>query len=113
MPEEAAVRKDRTVFGKIVMEKEVKVIKDAIHGNWWFYGLAIAALVLIIASWIWPPTAIIDSSVLAAVGELLGWGALGAVIKAIDKGTPASLTHNGTTITVNKESTETEEDYEA
>ncbi len=88
------------------MANEIKVLKSAIQSNWWFYGLSIAAIILIIASWCWPPTAIIDASVLGAVGELLGWGALGVVIKAIDKGTPASLTHNGTTITVNKENDE-------
>ena len=85
------------------MSAEGKVLKSALEKNWWFYGLAIAAVLLIIASWCWPPTAVIDASVLGAVGELLGWAALGVLIKAIDKGTPASLTHNGTTITVNKD----------
>lgn len=85
------------------MGKEVKIIENAIQGNAWFAVLTIAAIVLIVASWFVPPMAVIDGSVLAAVGELFGFGALWTVVKAIDKGTPASLTHNGTTISVNKD----------
>ena len=88
------------------MPREIKTIENAIKGNWWFYALAGIAIVLIIASWFVPPMAVIDGSVLAAVGEIFGFAALGTVIKAIDKGTPASLTHNGTTISVNKENAE-------
>ncbi|MBO7712572.1 MAG: hypothetical protein J6S85_03330 [Methanobrevibacter sp.] len=43
---------------------------------------------------------LIDGSVLAAVGELFGFAALGTVIKAIDKGVDAQVQHNNTTITV-------------
>ncbi len=92
------------------MGKEAKIIEKAIQGNAWFAVLTIAAIVLIVASWFVPPMAVIDGSVLAAVGELFGFGALWTVVKAIDKGTPASLTHNGTTISVNKEEEVAEEE---
>lgn len=92
------------------MGKEIKIIEKAVQGNTWFAVLTVAAIVLIVASWFVPPMAVIDGSVLAAVGELFGFGALWTVVKAIDKGTPASLTHNGTTISVNKDGEENEID---
>ena len=61
------------------------------------------SIVLIVASWFVPPMGVIDGSILAGVGELFGFASLWAVYKAIDKGTPASIEHNGTTISVNKE----------
>ena len=90
------------------MGKEIKIIEKAVQGNTWFAVLTVAAIALIVASWFVPPMAVIDGSVLAAVGELFGFGALWTVVKAIDKGTPVSLTHNGTTISVNKDGEEIE-----
>ena len=84
------------------MPKEFEVIKGVVTSNIWFKILTVTAIALIVASWIWPPTAIVDSSVLAAVGELAGFGALWVVVKALDKGTPATMTHGSTTISVNK-----------
>lgn len=79
-----------------------------------FHILATVSVAMLIASWIWPPTAIIDSSVLAASGELIGWGALYTLLRAVEKGKTASVTHNGTTITVGEKEeengTETEEE---
>ena len=65
-----------------------------------FHILATVSVAILIASWIWPPTSIIDSSVLAASGELIGWGALYTLLRAVEKGKTASVSHNGTTITV-------------
>ena len=84
------------------MPKEVKVLKDAILGNWWFYILTAISVVLLIASWICPPTAVIDASVLGGIAELFAFAALGTVIKAIDNGRTASITHNDTTIEIGK-----------
>lgn len=72
-----------------------------------FHILATVSVAILVASWIWPPTAIIDSSVLAASGELIGWGALYTLLRAVEKGKTASVSHNGTTITVG----EKEKDY--
>ena len=65
---------------------------------WLFSGIG---LLLIIIAFFIPPTAYIDSSVLIAVGEINGFAALGAVIKAIDKGRSATFHHNDTEITIN------------
>ena len=72
-----------------------------------FHILATVSVAMLIASWLWPPTAIIDSSILAASGELIGWGALYTLLRAVEKGKTASVSHNGTTITVG----EKEKDY--
>ena len=55
---------------------------------------------LIIASFIVPPTGVIDPSVLAATGEIFAFAALGAVIKAIDKGVDAKVQRGNTTLVV-------------
>ena len=68
-----------------------------------FHILAAISVALLIASWVWPPTAIIDASVLAATGELIGWGALYTVIRAIDKGQSATITHGQTSVTIGKD----------
>ena len=82
--------------------------KNYLENNGFFIFFSIAALLLIVAGFIVPPTGIIDRSILIAVGELNGTLALGAVIKAIDKGSSASIKHNGTEldITSNKEKQE-------
>lgn len=80
-----------------------KIIKDAVTGNWAFWVLTIFAILLLGVAFALPPTAVIDKSVLAAVGELMGFGALWAVVKAIDTGTTAKVKHNNTEITVGDE----------
>lgn len=74
--------------------------KSYVEHNIPFHILTFLSVALLIASWIWPPTAVIDASVLAATGELIGWGALYTLLHAIDKGKSASVTHGQTTITV-------------
>lgn len=74
--------------------------KNYLENNKFFIFFSIAALLLIVAGFIVPPTGIIDSSVLIAVGELNGTLAIGAVIKAIDKGRSASIKHNGTELDI-------------
>lgn len=69
-------------------------------GNTWFHLLITFSVLLITASWFVPPMAVIDSSVLAAVGELAGFSAIGVVIKALDKGAKASVRHNSTEVSV-------------
>lgn len=85
------------------MSEEAKIIRDAVHGNWWFYTLAGIAILLIIASFIVPPLGYLEPTVLAGVGEIFAFAALGTVIKAIDQGRTASITHGNTTIEVKKE----------
>lgn len=61
-----------------------------------------AAIGLIIASFILPPPGIIDDSVLAAGGELLGFAGLLVMIYAIARGRHAKITKDqkGTSIDV-------------
>lgn len=85
------------------MEKVFQKIKMCVVGNFWFHIFAIFSMVLITASFLCPPLAVIDSSVLAAVGEVFGFAALWTLIKAMDEGHTATLTHNDTTLTIDKE----------
>lgn len=68
-----------------------EVLRNAVKGNRWFDIFGLTSIALIVASFIVPPTGVVDPSVLAAVGELFAFAALGAVIKAIDKGSSASV----------------------
>ena len=75
--------------------------KNYLANNGFFIFFSIAALLLIVAGFIVPPTGIIDRSILIAVGELNGTLAIGAVIKSIDKGRSASIKYNGTELDIN------------
>lgn len=72
---------------------------------WVFGGVSIA---LIITSFFIPPMAVVDGSIIACVGELFGFAALGAVIHAIDKGKTASVSHGQTTVTIGDREEEVE-----
>ena len=86
------------------MPKKVReAYENYVEHNTWFKVLSICAIALIVASFIVPPLGIIDSSVLAAVGEIFGFAALWTLIKAIDKGKVATISHNNTTISVGKD----------
>ena len=77
--------------------------RNYISNNGFFWFFSIIGVILIVAAFILPPISVIDNSVLIAVGEIDGMIALGAVIKAIDKGESATFTHNNTSITISKE----------
>lgn len=88
-----------------------EAVKECVLHNGWFIFFSLVAIILIIASWFVPPMAVIDSSVLAAVGEIFGFAALGTVVKAIDKGVDAKVQHNNTSLTIgdlNKDDTNEE-----
>ena len=74
---------------------------------WLFSGIG---LLLIIIAFFLPPAAQIHQSVLYAVAEINAFIALGAVIKAIDKGSSATFHHNGTEVTINSNEDDKEED---
>lgn len=88
------------------MEKVFQKIKKCVVGNFWFHIFSVFSMVLITASFICPPLAVIDGSVLAAVGEVFAFAALWTLIKAMDDGHTATLTHNDTTLTIDKEKEE-------
>ena len=74
--------------------------RNYLENNLFFWLFSLAGLGLIVASFILPPLGIIDNSVLVGIGEIDGFIALGAVIKAIDKGVDAQVQHNNTSITI-------------
>lgn len=90
------------------MAEEIKNIWANMH-RWTFMVCLALSIGLIVASWFVPPMAVVDGSVLAAVGEIFGFAALGTVINAIDKGHKATITKGDTTLTVGKEDKELEE----
>lgn len=77
----------------------MKLIKN----NTFFWVFSTIAVILLVVSFLLPPTGIIDPSALAGVGEIFSFAALGTVIKAIDKGIDAKLTHGQTEIEINND----------
>ena len=80
--------------------------RNYLQSNLFFWLFSIIGVILIIVAFILPPLSVIDNSVLIAVGEIDGMIALGAVIKAIDKGESATFTHNNTSITITNDEKE-------
>ena len=78
--------------------------------NGFFWLFSIIGILLIIIAFFLPPAAQIHQSVLIAVGEINGFAALGAVIKAIDKGSSATFHHNNTEVTITGNEDDKEED---
>lgn len=75
-------------------------LKQATLHNAWFIILSTISVGLIITSFIVPPLGVIDPSVIAASGELLGWGALWTVWRALNAGHKTTIKHNNTDITI-------------
>ena len=84
--------------------------KNYLENNSFFIFFSVASLILIVAGFIVPPTGVVDNSVLIAVGELNGTLAIGAVIKAVDKGRSATFHHNNTEVTINSNEDEEEDE---
>ena len=74
--------------------------KNYLANNGFFWLFSTIGLLLIIIAFFIPPAAQIHQSVLIAVGEINGFAALGAVIKAIDNGGSATFHHNNTELTI-------------
>ena len=84
--------------------------KNYLKDNTFFWIFSSIGLLLIIIAFFVPPAAQIHQSVLIAVGEINGFIAIGAVIKAIDKGSSATFHHNGTEVTITGNEDDKEED---
>ena len=74
--------------------------KNYLSNNLFFWLFSGIGLLLIIIAFFLPPAAQIHQSVLYAVAEINAFIALGAVIKAIDKGLDATFQHNNTSVTI-------------
>ena len=83
-----------------------KFYKNYLENNLFFWIFSIIGVIMMVVAFFIPPTAHIDSSILVGVGEINGFIALGTVLKAIDKGTDVTMSHNNTSITVNNKEDE-------
>ena len=83
--------------------------RNYLENNTFFWIFSIIGLLLIIIAFFIPPAAYIDSSVLIAVGEINGFIALGAVIKAIDNGGSATFQKGDTSVTITNNEDEEDE----
>ena len=83
--------------------------KNYLENNTFFWVFSIIGLLLIIIAFFLPPAAQIHQSILIAVGEINVCGALGAVIKAIEKGVDATFQHNNTSVTITNNDNEEDE----
>ena len=81
----------------------MKKVLSILSHDIWFHIFASISLILIVASFILPPTGVIDPSVIGAVGEIAGFGALWELHIAIRKGFDAKFSHHDTTIEINKD----------
>lgn len=63
--------------------------------------LAAISAIMLIGTALTPPMWVIDSSMLAAVGELFAFAALFKAGEAVDRGIDAKVTHGQTTIELN------------
>jgi hypothetical protein len=59
--------------------------------DFWLKILTLTSIGLLVAAFICPPTAVIDASVLAATGELVGFAAIWQFSKAINKNIDAKI----------------------
>ena len=83
--------------------------KNYLQSNLFFWLFSGIGLLLIIIAFFIPPTAYIEQSVLIAVGEINGFIALGAVIKAVDKGVDATFQKGDTSVTITNNENEEDE----
>ena len=86
--------------------------RNYLANNGFFWLFSTIGLLLIIIAFFIPPAAQIHQSVLIAVGEINGFAALGAVLKAIDNGGSATFHHNGTDVTINSNEDDKQEEDE-
>lgn len=77
-----------------------KLLKQAVHKNYAFWITLGISIFLILGGALVPPPFIIDNSIFVAVGELMGFAALGILSKAIEQGLDARVKHGDTTIEV-------------
>ena len=69
----------------------IKECKECWKQDIWLKVLTITSILLIVIAFFIPPMAVVDGSVLAAVGELTGIGALWQFTKAMNKNIDAKV----------------------
>lgn len=78
-----------------------QLFKECVMDNLIFKILSLSAVILLFTSLFLPPMGEISPSVIAATGEIAGFGAIWSVLVAIKKDKGITVSHGGTTITVN------------
>lgn len=68
-----------------------------------FISCLFVSVILLVISWIAPPPFEISSSVIAGVGELFAFAALGEVCAALERGMSAKISRGDTSVEVFKE----------
>lgn len=91
------------------MNKSSKTKNGLLYSIWnrvnkvaFFICLAISIMLIVIAFFV-PPTAVIDSSVLTATGEIFGFCALLTVMDAVERGHDIKMQKGETSISINKD----------
>lgn len=81
-----------------------EIIKNALvkgtYHNVAFWVCLSVSIFLIVTAFFIPPKAIVDSSVIACVGEIFAFAALGAFIRALDKGVDAKIRKGETEVSI-------------
>lgn len=84
------------------------MIGKFLREHWTFDIFSLVSVGLIVASFIVPPTGVIDPTVLAATGELFAFAALYVVFVAVLNGTKASVQKGDIALTVSGKETSEE-----
>jgi len=81
------------------MGKVVAIFRASV----WLRVCTIASIILLVASFCVPPLGVIDSSVLAATGEIFGFGALWLVYIGLEKGVDAKIKRGDTEVSIDSQ----------
>lgn len=78
---------------------------DKFHKRVFLICLLVSVFLLVV-SFFTPPKWVIDATILAAVGELFGFAALGEIVAAIERGKTAKITKGDITLSVGDDNQE-------
>lgn len=81
-------------------KKEVENIKKASKRSPAYWVCTILSVILLVTSFILPPTGVIDNSVLTAAGILFGFAGLGVLDHNLANGKIGKVTKGDTTISI-------------
>ena len=92
--------------------KEEKIEKKLLRNRVEFWVCLMTSVGLLVGGFFTPPMAVIDGSVLQAVGLLLGYGTIAQLPVVIGSAKSAKITHGNTTIEVSRKQKEDEQNEE-
>lgn len=83
------------------LEEKKKARKACTMMKKFAIGFGVGAVVLLFVAFFTPPPYMIDSSVIAAVGEIFAFATLFFAWEATDRGIDAKITHGNTSVELN------------